>query len=198
MLIENPDTESTREKWLAEGYREFAEYGPDNLSINRISKFLGSSRASFYHHFGDADMFIDDLLARHWEISSQFNTTGKIKCQRLYPDLYDLLSEYPIPLKFSLQLFHHRHIPRFNMLFNRTYTSSAKAFCLKLLARHLNLNLSSAAVFDLWVAMGEAWYSRINPEDLSAPTLQRHSEEIIQTITELLNSQLYVTLHENP
>jgi len=52
-----------KEKWLEEGYEEFAQDGPENLSINQIAKKIGASRSSFYHHFAEIDLFIDELLA---------------------------------------------------------------------------------------------------------------------------------------
>lgn len=30
-----------KDKWLEEGYKQFAEFGPDNLSISNISKTIG-------------------------------------------------------------------------------------------------------------------------------------------------------------
>ena len=48
-------TTSTKQEWLDKGYEHFALYGPENLSINKISKEVGFSRASFYHHFGNIE-----------------------------------------------------------------------------------------------------------------------------------------------
>jgi len=52
---ENMQTTSTKQEWLDKGYEHFALYGPENLSINKISKEVGFSRASFYHHFGNIE-----------------------------------------------------------------------------------------------------------------------------------------------
>ena len=186
---------SAKIKWLEEGYKEFALNGPDLLSINQISKAIGSSRASFYHFFGDREVLIEELLAAHWDLCIEFNQTGREKCTSLFPDLYALLGEYTIPLQFSLQLFHNRHIPQFNYLFTKSYASSARAFAVKLFADHMGLNPEDPTVYNLWVTMGEAWYSRLDPADLSSPTLQRHSEKIIKTLTGFIQSELYNKLH---
>jgi len=184
-----------KEKWLDEGYRQFAECGPDKLSINRVSKSVGASRASFYHFFGDIDIFIDELLAKHWQIGLQFDEQGKEQCHTLFPDLYDLLGKHTTPLQFSLQLFHHRNQPRFNYVFVKTYAASAHSFVLKLFADQLGLNPNDPAVYDLWLTMGEAWYSRLDPDDLSAETLQNHAREIIRSVSGFVESHLYATLH---
>lgn len=126
----------TKEVWLDVGYRQLADCGPDHFSINRICKEIGCSRFSFYHHFGDLNLFVDELLKMHWEIVSAFNDTGKETCQRLIPDLYELLAKQVIPLRFNLQLFHHRNVTRFNYLFVKGYHSSGEAFLLPLFAEH--------------------------------------------------------------
>lgn len=185
-----------KEKWLETGYRHFAQYGPINLSINKISQELGSSRASFYHHFGETDIFLDELLAMHWGISEAFTAAGAAQCKKLIPDLYNLLAEYPIPLQFNLQLFHHRNLPHFNLIFIKSYAAIAKAFALQLFADALDLNPSYPEVFDLWVTVGEAWYSRLDPNDLSASTMQEHAREILQTVYRLVNSKFYFSLNQ--
>jgi len=58
-----------KQKWIEKGYEHFALFGPENLSINKLSKEMGVSRASFYHYFGDMDIFIEKLLDMHWHIS---------------------------------------------------------------------------------------------------------------------------------
>lgn len=186
-----PKNSIGREKWLETGYRHFAESSPGNLSINRLSKELGASRASFYHYFGDIDVFIDELLAMHWKIALDFNRQGKTECKKLFPDLYNILAEHPIPLKFSIQLFRHRNTPAYNFLFIKTYESSAQDFVLKLFAEEYNLNQSQSDMLKLWTTVGETWYSRLTMEDLSAATLQRHAEEIMDAVVQFVRSQLY-------
>jgi AcrR family transcriptional regulator len=184
-----------RKKWLETGYRHFAESGPENLSINKLSKELGSARASFYHYFGDLDVFIDELLAMHWKIAVDFNRRGKTECKQLFPDLYSLLAEHPVPLKFSIQLFRHRNTPAYNYLFIKTYESSAKEFILSLFAKEFNLVQPEGEMLKLWTTVGETWYSRLTLEDLSAGTLQKHAEEILDSVVQFARSQLYSQFH---
>jgi AcrR family transcriptional regulator len=183
-----------RNDWLEQGYQDFAEFGPEHLSINRMAKALGESRSSFYHHFGDMEIFVDELLKRHWEEVLAFNETGQVTCQNLIPDLYELLGRNEIPLKFNWQLFHHRHIPRFNYIFVKGYHSSGEAFLLRLFAEHLGIHFSHEDLQSLWLTLGEAWYSRLDPNDLSASTLKRHGELILKDIEMLMNSGLYSSL----
>lgn len=180
-----------KEQWLEQGYEDFAIAGPDQLSINQIAKRINASRSTFYHYFGDIHIFIDRLLEQHWEVSVEFDSLGKTRCKRMIPDLYDTLSEYTIPLQFSRQLFINRHIPRYNYLFEKAYESSAKAFGVDLFAAHLELDLPREDLLNLYRTLGEAWYSRLDPEDLSSSTMQRHSEEVMASLSSLIKSDFY-------
>jgi AcrR family transcriptional regulator len=186
-----------KDKWLEEGYRQFAKYGPDNLSINQISKSIGLSSACFYHYFATTDIFIDSLLERHWQFCLAFNDLGKAQCKVLYPDLYLLLGEYQETVRFNLKVFHNRHQPRFNYVFLQIFESSSKVFALDLFANYFNLDPKGKGVYDLWLAMAEAWYSRLDPHDLSAETMQSHSMQIANSMSAFLDSELYERMHRN-
>lgn len=181
----------SRKIWIEKGYEHFALYGPENLSINKISKEIGSSRASFYHFFGDLDVFIEELLDKHWEIGQDFNSAGIESCKRLFPDLYKLVEKYPIPLQFTRQLFLNRHIPAFNYMFNKMYCSHSHSFILTLFAEQYSLHQSKEIIENLWKTVGDSWYSRLNPDNLSAVKMQQLSEEIMNSVLKFMASDLY-------
>ena len=185
----------TKQKWIEKGYEHFALYGPENLSINKISKEIGSSRASFYHHFGDIDIFIDALLDMHWQIIQQFNLTGKKECKKLYPDLYILLAQKPIPLKFSKQLYINRNKPIYNYLFSKAYYESSKIFILKLFSEEYSLK-NNKETFNLWVTVGESWYSRLDTNDLSAEKMQQIAKDVMNSVLKFVYSDLYSKIQE--
>lgn len=190
------EIENNRQLWLEKGYVHFAEYGPNIISINKLSKSTGLSRASFYHHFGDIDIFIDELLTIHWQFIEHFNSAASEQCENLFPDLYILIEQNPIPLKFNLQLFHHRNTPKFNLLFIKIYEASATSFAQKLFVNHFGLKQPEKEIYHLWLTLGEAWYSRLDPEDLTTTTLQNHAKEILKTLTVFIKSPLYSKLHK--
>jgi AcrR family transcriptional regulator len=185
-------TEKTRDLWIEKGYEHFALCGPDYLSINKLSKAMGLSRASFYHHFGDIDVFTEELLELHWQIAHQFSILGKEKCTNLFPDLYDILEQNQLVLKFSLQLFHHRSHPAYNSLFLKTYRDCADNFGNELFRKYFDLTQPENEVYQLWLALGEAWYSRLSSEDMTSETLQKHSKEILSSLFILKNKSLYI------
>ena len=188
----------TKQQWIEKGYEHFALYGPENLSINKISKEIGSSRASFYHHFGDIEVFIEGLLDMHWQIHQQFFSDGALECKKLFPDLYLLLEQYPIPLRFTRQLFLNRNNPAYNFLFIKVYSASAKAFMLKLFTEQFGLRYADQDTCDLWLTVGESWYSRLDTNDLSAANMQQLAEEVINSVLKFVSSDLYSKMRTIP
>lgn len=184
--------------WVEKGYEHFALFGPENLSVNKLSKEIGTSRASFYHHFGDIDVFIEDLLDMHWQIHQQFCSVGALECKKYLPDVYLLLEQYPIPLQFSKQLFLHRNNPAFNLLFIKTYNASAEAFILKLFSKQFNLHFNDEDTYNLWLTVGESWYSRLDANKLSAASMQQLAEEVINSVLKFTSSTLYSKMRGTP
>ncbi len=188
----------SKQKWIEKGYEHFALYGPESLSINKLSKEIGSSRACFYNHFGDIEVFIEELLDMHWKINKQFCSIGARECKKFFPDLYLLLEQYPVPLKFSIQLFRNRNNPAFNYLFMKTYNASAKAFILKLFSEQFGLHHIDEATYNLWLTVGESWYSRLDPNNLSAVKMQQLAEEIMNSVLIFMSSDLYSKIQRTP
>jgi AcrR family transcriptional regulator len=93
--------------WLQEGYRIFGKLGPSGLKVEPLSRAVGVSKSSFYHHFADVDVFIDELLKFHvrrgGEIVNRF-----MQCERMNPDLIDLLLSIEDDVFFQRQLRIHR------------------------------------------------------------------------------------------
>jgi len=168
--------------------------GPVNMSISQVGKEIGASRSSFYHHFGDLEFFIDELLAAHYEVCQEFDRQAQKNCQNLIPDLYRELAKHPVSLQFHIQLFRHRDRPSFNYLFLNTIESSARNFALRLFNKYLQLNLPEKDIYNLWLTLCEAWYSRLDPQDLSAKTLQREGEEVLKAISIFMDSGLFTRL----
>lgn len=188
----------SKQIWIEKGYEHFALFGPENLSINKISKEIDSSRASFYHYFGDIEVFIEELLDMHWQMAQDFNNLGVESCKRFFPDLYKLVEKYPIPLQFTRQLFFNRHIPAFNYMFNKMYVSHFNSFILTLFSEQFGLCQSKEIIYDLWVIVGESWYSRLDTDNLSAVNMQQLAEEIMSSVQKLMVSDLYSKMQGTP
>ena len=138
-------------------------YGPERISINVINKEIGSPRASFYHHFSDLDIYIDALLEAHFELTQSFIQEGQRKCEKLIPDLYQLLSEFAPDLRFNRQLFINRHIPLYGFTFSKVFDQTASDFIIDLFIEEYNLRRKIEDVFTIWLMFAESWYIRIDP-----------------------------------
>ena len=188
-------TKELKQKWIEKGYEHFALFGPNNLSVNKLSKEVGFARASFYHHFGDIDIFIEELLDLHWEICQQYISIGKEECKVLYPDLYILLSQNIVPLKFNIQLFINRNVPAYNYLFIKSYNEAAKIFILKLFSTQFDFK-NDEDLFDLWITVGESWYSRLDMNDLSAERIEQLSKDVMNSVLKFMSSNLYSKIQD--
>lgn len=189
-----PRPGNSKQNWIEKGYEHFAQYGPENISINAISKEIGSPRASFYHHFSDTEVFINFLLEAHAEIVNLFIEQGKGNCKHLLPDLYQLIEKFPMGLKFIRQLFLNRHIPLYGYMFLKFHEQFANGFILDLFVKEYDLNLKYEDASRLWLTLTESWFARIKPEQLHAKEMQRIAEEIMNSILKFMSSNLYAKL----
>jgi len=56
---------NNKEIWIKKGYEIFAISGQSGLKIEPLSKTVGKSKSSFYHHFADLEFFTEHLLKHH-------------------------------------------------------------------------------------------------------------------------------------
>lgn len=55
-------TKKTKEDWISEGIKRLKSQGPSAISAEKLSKHLGVTRGSFYHHFSNISQFNDAIL----------------------------------------------------------------------------------------------------------------------------------------
>ena len=79
-------------------------------------------------------------------------------------------------------------------MFNKLYETSAKGFLLRLFAKEYQLKHNESELFNLWITVGEAWYSRLDEKDLTSETLQKHAKDILNAVIKFANSQFYSSL----
>jgi AcrR family transcriptional regulator len=54
-----------REDWIALGLSLLSRYGPEALTVERLTDAAKKTRGSFYHHFDDQQAFLG-ALGEHW------------------------------------------------------------------------------------------------------------------------------------
>ena len=113
-LMKNLDT---YDRWVLGGYQYFADVGPDNFSIKKLSELLKLSRTSFHYYFQNKDDFFDCLIEHHMEEVERF---GKFAVNNKYDitdGLMNAMENFSTGMKFHMQLFIHRKNSKFDQAY---------------------------------------------------------------------------------
>ncbi|MEQ9299068.1 MAG: helix-turn-helix domain-containing protein [Cyclobacteriaceae bacterium] len=103
---------NNRKKWIDAGYELFSASGPQALNVERLSLLVGLNRSSFYHYFGDIDMYERELLNEHIDRFELLSTELK-QCQSFDPEMLHLVKGKPLEIKFHRQLLVNESTPRY-------------------------------------------------------------------------------------
>ena len=185
----------TREKWLKKAYEHFAEYGPEALRVQKIASELDVPRTTFYHHFYDLEDLVSQLLQRYLADVDYIIQIHRGQIKQLIPDLHIILAQHPWNLKFGRQLFLNRYNPVHNMIF-LTAREKVNKVTIPLFIDYYHFNIPYSIAEDLWNSLSESWYSRLDPNDLSADSMQKLTEEIMETVMIFARTKLFTHLQE--
>ncbi|MEO9966762.1 MAG: TetR/AcrR family transcriptional regulator [Reichenbachiella sp.] len=101
-----------RQKWILTGYQLFGEMGPVALNVEKLSNIIGLNRSSFYHYFGDMEVFESQLLTYH--ISRYAFFYDLIKDYDQFDMLFeDEVMQHKDELAFQRQLLIHESVARY-------------------------------------------------------------------------------------
>ena len=91
-----------KQEWVEKGYLSVAENGFESLTVNNICRMVAKSKSSFYHFFGELELFKDALMVYHLERAYGFanKITG---CENIHPDLIEVLMDYKMDIFFYKQ-----------------------------------------------------------------------------------------------
>ncbi|MEA1898268.1 MAG: TetR/AcrR family transcriptional regulator [Bacteroidota bacterium] len=189
------ESNGSKQKWLKKAYKHFAEYGPENLSILKISKEINLLRTTFYYHFADKEDLIEQLLIMHYKETDSYVAAFKEHCKVLIPDLHNLLEQIQTAIKFHRQLFVNRHIPNYNMVYMRVNDTTNKVE-VPLFIRYYKFDVHYEVAEDLWTTLKDTWYANINVNDLSAAAMIKVTENIMKNILAFVGTKLFVEIQE--
>ena len=172
--------------WIEKGYEHFGLYGPDKLGIKLIAEECGIARTSFNYYFSNKEEFFSELIDKHYDLLNQYCDAGKLHCKKYLPDLHQLALSFPTGIKFQKQLFSHRHIVKYNEVYNECNEISGREFILRLFIDYYELPLSIAEAAQLHESLTDAWYSRLDVDQMTLKKLVRSSEEIMKGLLVLM------------
>lgn len=176
------------EKWLETGYRLFAEDGPENLTVKHLAEECQLPRTNFYYHFNDKGDFIDKIIEVHLSSTIElFNQELRTRFHTYIPDLYVILFDFKLGLQFAKQLFKNRD----NLKYNRAYNAGVilpAEFILPKFKRFFKLDLPDKSVLILWTTLVDAWYSRLNFDNVTVDDMISLCYEIMDSILPLVEN----------
>ncbi|MCU0328963.1 MAG: TetR/AcrR family transcriptional regulator [Chitinophagales bacterium] len=169
--------------WILAGYEAFATEGKSGLVIERMAKAIGKNKSSFYHYFGEMELFLEALMTHHIH-QSHCIAEKENKAESLDPELIDILLEHKIDLLFNRQLRFYQH----EELFSKTLKKSNEIIgfeFVKLWKNQLEVSFSLPQLIGLFDLIIENFFLKINPDNITRPWLQNYFEQINKTILSL-------------
>lgn len=176
----------TCQRWINEAYEAFANEGPE-FSLKALSQKAGLPRATLYYHFDSKDHLIEELLKRHQQYFDAFQSDVKSKLKQLIPDLYEIMIDYKLGVRFHQQLIKNRHIDLYNCAYCCGNISSIKIL-LPYIKEYFGFNTSDAEVITFYNTLTDSWYSRIDTENLSVEEMTSTALFLMDNMLSVINS----------
>jgi AcrR family transcriptional regulator len=165
-------TKSNKEIWIKTGYEMFALTGYSGLKIEQLSKRVGKSKSSFYHHFADLDLFIEILLEQHIKQSYILAEKERVSAN-IEPELINILLDHRFDLLFNRQLRIHQNFKSYSDTLVQSNSIVGEAF-LNVWVKDLGLQLSQKQLDGIYTLALENFFLQINAENLNFTWLSQY------------------------
>jgi AcrR family transcriptional regulator len=162
--------------WIEIGYGIFAREGPAGLRIEYIARSIGKSKSSFYHHFADLEIFKDLLLDQHLHHAAEIAHRMQ-QCERLEPDMLNLLVAVKEDILFQRQLRIHRADPVYRRCIERAHGPIEEAL-LGLWSQAIGLEGRLQLARAMLSLVVDNFYLRVTADTLDQDWLRGYLEEI--------------------
>jgi AcrR family transcriptional regulator len=169
-------TTDSKEIWIKKGYEIFATSGQSGLKIEPLAKEVGKSKSSFYHHFADLELFIDNLLKYHIE-QSKIIAQKEQNAENIDPQLINILVEHKIDLLFNRQLRINQNIKPFALALEQSNQNVGDAF-VTVWMKDLGLQLSQKQIEGIFTLALENFFLQINIETLNHEWLSSYFKNL--------------------
>ena len=98
--------------WTEQGYSLFAEEGLDGIQIERLARILQINKSSFYHYFGDMEVYCAELLRLHEQKADIFYDEIR-HIKTIDPEYFQKVVEHKVTMMFQVQLYHTKSKPAY-------------------------------------------------------------------------------------
>ena len=172
-----------QQEWIEKSYLQVAEHGFGSLTVHSISRIVGKSKSSFYHYFGDLELFKQDLLDYHLERAKSFANEIS-KCEAIDPDFIHVF------LKYKMDLFFHKQLRIFrNEAIYHTYIEKAfdlyEAAVMEKWNEHFGLTNQKFFSKKFKRFITEHFLLSITPQDFDVQWLRAYLKEIASLILQM-------------
>lgn len=175
------------EIWIHKGYEIFSLFGADGLKIEQLAKEVGISKSSFYHHFADLDVFIDQLLIHHLNKSHELAEKER-NAKKINPDLIHILIEHKTDLLFNRQLRFHANNSKYQDTLRRSSQIIGTDF-IQLWLSDTQLNLTPKQAEGIFELALENFFLQINTNNINPNWLASYFDHLTR-ITKNFESPL--------
>ena len=167
-------------------YRHFAENGPDQFTFSKIAAESGITHFTLRKHFGNINNLTDCILEKHYREIEIFNEVCKKQC-KIYSDVHKFLMLYSTGFKFHLQLFRNRDYDLYDLVYkDANLLTKDHLVPLFMVFYEYEMPLITAEI--MWLALVDAWYSRLDIDNLRLKSLLKTNDEIMQVMLRFKNS----------
>jgi AcrR family transcriptional regulator len=164
------------EIWILAGYETFAITGENGLKIEQLSKEVGISKSSFYHHFADLEIFKEKLLLHHLN-QSVIIAAKENKAKKINPDLINILIEHKTDLLFNRQLRINANNLRFKDVLIKSNNIIGTDF-IKLWLSDTKIKLTPQQTEGLFELAMENFYLQINHDNINQNWLELYFDNL--------------------
>jgi len=181
----------TSELWIESGYKHFALYGPQNISIEKIAGETGLARTSFYYYFVDLQSFIDELFYKHLYFAENFKNDILNTCKNYIPDYIRLIEKYKIQVLFNKRLADNSSNPKYLLTFNHVNNIVDNA-ALNLWAESFGIKGERNFLMAVYSLLRDSYYTRISIDNLDYDSIIKNIGELRETISGIIASHRYL------
>lgn len=166
--------------WIQAGYKTFALLGPSALKIEVLARDVNKSKSSFYHHFVDIEIFIEELLEHHLRQSAIIAELER-ECKSIDPELLEIILANKLDLLFSRQLRVHRNIKKYKDCLDKSNQIVGEAI-LPIWSQSLGLSGNSDLSAMVLRLSLENFYLQITEETLNLDWLKSYFSDLKEMV----------------
>jgi AcrR family transcriptional regulator len=153
------------QKWIEAGYELFATEGREGILIEKLARKIGRNKSGLYHHFGDLDIFIAELINYHYLVTDQF-CKELSRLHHFDPDYLKLLIQYKNAAFVQMQLRRHIDDAFFKEAFHKVRRKTEKEI-LPLWVDFIKIQGNPSLALQLWDILRDLFFVRLNPHTLT-------------------------------